>query len=220
MAEQDKSYRQVVYGVTPSYSLADLTGSGRDIARASLSDVLGANALNSLNFLKSLNVTEATPYRQAVYGPDTLSRDQIANQLAAEDAALDVRAGEKEQALQAERITNELYNEDNAPASTEAKQALADAYVNKLALENNPISSLDQLAEATTPADPLEGLTVDQLVNMTIAGKFGNGADRRKALGKRYDSIQKAVNKKLSENAIPSGKKMLSRPDFNPYVLY
>lgn len=54
----------------------------------------------------------------------------------------------------------------------------------------NDLAHLSQL-------DDLDGLTVDELVNRTLRGEFGNGAERRKALGKRYASVQTALNNKL-----------------------
>lgn len=39
--------------------------------------------------------------------------------------------------------------------------------------------------------------TTDQLVDEVLAGKHGNGADRKASLGDRYEEVQEAVNKKL-----------------------
>lgn len=43
--------------------------------------------------------------------------------------------------------------------------------------------------------------TDSELADMVIAGKFGNGAERRTKLGDRYSSVQKLVNEKLNGGA-------------------
>lgn len=70
----------------------------------------------------------------------------------------------------------------------------------------NTLSSLGQLKE-----DPLAGMTVDQMVDAVLAGKFGNGAARRAALGDRYDAIQTALNQKLAEQARRQASKKSSK---------
>lgn len=47
---------------------------------------------------------------------------------------------------------------------------------------------------------------LNQAVNDTITGNYGNGADRQKALGDNYKQIQDAVNKRLGVN-VKNGKK-------------
>lgn len=47
---------------------------------------------------------------------------------------------------------------------------------------------------------------LNQAVNDTIAGNYGNGSDRQKALGDNYKQIQDAVNKRLGVN-VKNGKK-------------
>lgn len=47
------------------------------------------------------------------------------------------------------------------------------------------------------PVDPLAGKSDNQLADEVIAGRFGDGDARRKALGNRYDAVQKLVNQKL-----------------------
>ena len=39
--------------------------------------------------------------------------------------------------------------------------------------------------------------TISQLADEVIAGKYGNGAERKKALGDKYDKVQMCVNEKL-----------------------
>lgn len=42
--------------------------------------------------------------------------------------------------------------------------------------------------------DPLEDYTNEELAQMVIDGKFGNGDERREKLGRRYESVQAIVN--------------------------
>ena len=48
-----------------------------------------------------------------------------------------------------------------------------------------------------TPSNPLDKYSDEELANMVLEGKFGNGEDRKKALGNRYDAVQKIVNEKV-----------------------
>lgn len=50
---------------------------------------------------------------------------------------------------------------------------------------------------APAPVDPLAGKSDNQLADEVIAGKFGDGENRKRALGNRYDAVQKLVNQKL-----------------------
>lgn len=52
-------------------------------------------------------------------------------------------------------------------------------------------------APAPKPVDTLAGKSDNQLADEVIAGRFGDGDARRKALGNRYDAVQKLVNQKL-----------------------
>lgn len=54
---------------------------------------------------------------------------------------------------------------------------------------------------APTPkpdTNPLDKYTNEQLADMVIAGKFGNGDERKQKLGSRYDAVQAIVNSKVS----------------------
>lgn len=52
-------------------------------------------------------------------------------------------------------------------------------------------------APAPAPVDPLAGKSDNQLADEVIAGKYGDGENRKKALGNRYDAVQAIVNQKL-----------------------
>lgn len=52
-------------------------------------------------------------------------------------------------------------------------------------------------------------VNIDKLVKDTIAGKYGNGSERKKKLGDYYDEVQKRVNEQLN------GKKPNSKPSVN-----
>lgn len=47
---------------------------------------------------------------------------------------------------------------------------------------------------AGEPANPLDAYSDEELASKVMAGEFGNGADRKLALGSRYDSVQAIVN--------------------------
>lgn len=50
-------------------------------------------------------------------------------------------------------------------------------------------------------SDPLSKYTDEQLADKVIKGEFGNGSDRKNALGSRYNAVQKIVEQKLSKKA-------------------
>lgn len=50
---------------------------------------------------------------------------------------------------------------------------------------------------APKPVDPLAGKSDNQLADEVIAGKYGDGEDRKRALGNRYNAVQAIVNQKL-----------------------
>lgn len=52
-------------------------------------------------------------------------------------------------------------------------------------------------APAPKPVDPLAGKSDAQLANEVIAGKYGDGENRKRALGARYGAVQAIVNQKL-----------------------
>lgn len=51
---------------------------------------------------------------------------------------------------------------------------------------------------APKPVDPLAGKSDNQLASEVIAGKYGDGDARKKALGTRYAAVQAIVNQRLS----------------------
>lgn len=53
-------------------------------------------------------------------------------------------------------------------------------------------------APAPKPVDPLAGKSDNQLADEVIAGKYGDGDARKKALGARYGAVQAIVNQRLS----------------------
>ena len=56
----------------------------------------------------------------------------------------------------------------------------------------------DKLDEGNTPATKPVEKSVDELAREVLAGKHGNGEQRKKSLGSRYDEVQKRVNEILS----------------------
>lgn len=59
------------------------------------------------------------------------------------------------------------------------------------------VGSSGAATPAPTPVDPLAGESDGQLADEVIAGKFGDGENRKRALGNRYDAVQAIVNQKL-----------------------
>jgi len=49
------------------------------------------------------------------------------------------------------------------------------------------------------PVDPLAGKSDNQLADEVIAGKYGDGDARKKALGNRYAAVQAIVNQRLAD---------------------
>lgn len=46
-----------------------------------------------------------------------------------------------------------------------------------------------------------EGFSLDDIVEKTIAGEFGNGSDRKERLGDSYDDVQKRVNEMIKKSS-------------------
>lgn len=57
-------------------------------------------------------------------------------------------------------------------------------------------------AKLAAQKDPLAGKTDQQLAKEVIDGKYGTGAARKKALGSRYDAVQKLVNQMLNNTPV------------------
>lgn len=61
-------------------------------------------------------------------------------------------------------------------------------------------------APAPAPVDPLAGKSDAQLADEVIAGKFGDGDNRKRALGNRYAAVQAIVNQKLGASGTPAAQ--------------
>ena len=59
-------------------------------------------------------------------------------------------------------------------------------------------------APAPAAVDPLAGKSDAQLADEVIAGRFGDGENRRRVLGSRYDAVQAIVNQKLGASHAPA----------------
>lgn len=55
---------------------------------------------------------------------------------------------------------------------------------------------------SSKPSNPVETKSTDDLAREVMAGKYGNGEDRKNALGSRYDEIQARVNEILGINQV------------------
>lgn len=63
---------------------------------------------------------------------------------------------------------------------------------------------------STKPSADISSKSIDELAKEVIAGKYGNGQDRRNALGLRYSEVQSRVNEILN------GNKPASKPTPQP----
>ena len=62
----------------------------------------------------------------------------------------------------------------------------------------NPVIGITNNTPTTN--NDIANKSVDELAKEVIAGKYGNGEDRKKALGNRYSEVQARVNEMLSSN--------------------
>lgn len=62
----------------------------------------------------------------------------------------------------------------------------------------NPVIGI--INNTPTTNNDIANKSVDELAKEVIAGKYGNGEDRKKALGNRYSEVQARVNEMLSSN--------------------
>lgn len=77
----------------------------------------------------------------------------------------------------------------------ERKKSLGAAYDEVQAMVNKMLASGDD-----KPASKPQAPDIDKLARDTIAGKYGSGAARQKALGSNYAAVQQRVNELLSYN--------------------
>ena len=77
---------------------------------------------------------------------------------------------------------------------------------------NTSILNTGDTMPAEQKTDTLAKYTDEQLADMVIAGKFGNGVARVKALGKRYSAVQKIVNARLIPTVKPTRKTYTVKP--------
>lgn len=59
-----------------------------------------------------------------------------------------------------------------------------------------------------TPVAPAPQKSIDELAREVLAGKHGNGAERKKSLGSLYDEVQKRVNELLNVKATTPAKRV------------
>lgn len=77
---------------------------------------------------------------------------------------------------------------------------------------NTNILNTGDTKPAEQKIDTLAKYTDEQLADMVIAGKFGNGVARVKALGNRYSAVQKIVNARLIPTVTPTRKTYTVKP--------
>lgn len=108
-----------------------------------------------------------------------------------------------------ERIdsTNQIYTSESGYGSSafwnsvrtnnNGRWGLGSGYTFRGCIVNPAIGKVTAPVEPT-PVTPTK--STDELAREVIAGKYGNGEDRKKALGSRYDEVQARVNEILNEN--------------------
>ena len=77
---------------------------------------------------------------------------------------------------------------------------------------NTSILNTGGTKPAEQKTDTLSKYTDEQLADMVIEGKFGNGVARVKALGNRYSAVQKIVNARLIPTVTPTRKTYTVKP--------
>ena len=78
-----------------------------------------------------------------------------------------------------------------------------DAYIGRAQLWFDRMGDGSAAAASPAPAASGAGVDIDALAREAIAGKYGNGDDRRRALGASYDRVQARVNEILGAGARP-----------------
>ena len=77
---------------------------------------------------------------------------------------------------------------------------------------NTSILNTGGTKPAEQKTDTLSKYTDEQLADMVIEGKFGNGVARVKALGNRYSAVQRIVNARLIPTVTPTRKTYTVKP--------
>lgn len=99
---------------------------------------------------------------------------------------------------------------------SERKKELGDNY-EEIQSKVNDILGVDKASKDDKKKSSTGEL--DKIAQDVIRGKYGNGAERKKKLGKEYDKVQKRVNRMLSSKKIKDiddkktnkGKKFISK---------
>ena len=99
---------------------------------------------------------------------------------------------------------------------SERKKELVDNY-EEIQSKVNDILGVDKASKDDKKKSSTSEL--DKIAQDVIRGKYGNGAERKKKLGKEYDKVQKRVNRMLSSKKIKDiddkktnkGKKFISK---------
>ena len=152
------------------------------------------------------------------------------------DAQIDaeIEALEKREEAQKESIERQAQNEIDALQRTYDAKVKAFSESNKIIYDNSVISAknlynaykknfVDPLSKelkninknttttkstTKTSGNSLQNKSVSQLAKEVIAGKWGNGAARKKALGSRYAEVQAEVNRRYRTGKFHSGGKV------------
>lgn len=110
-------------------------------------------------------------------------------------------------------------NLNNKTIEQLAKEVINGAYGNgaermkRLGSKYEQVQNLvnDMLLGESKPSIKPESQILEQLATEVIAGVHGNGEERKRKLGKRYNSVQKIVNKRLGSNYEPDITELVDR---------
>ena len=160
-------------------------------------DICKRNGIASLNYTGDangnltrhnmfVNTTCPGPYLQSKFPYIASEVNKRLNGDSASAPTSDV-ASKSVDELAREVIAGKFGNGDARKSALGSRYGEVQARVNEILNENKPTST-----PAPQPTESNDGLLT--LVKKTIRGDFGNGDARKKALGTRYDEVQKQVN--------------------------
>ena len=80
--------------------------------------------------------------------------------------------------------------------------ATSPTYINTIMsiINSNNLTKYDNVDNVENPVENSANVDIEQLARDVIAGKYGNGNDRKNKLGNLYEEVQKRVNEMLKNN--------------------
>ena len=81
----------------------------------------------------------------------------------------------------------------------------------KIAEKPTPTPTPKPTSKAKTETAGTNGLGIEQLATDTVNGKYGNGDERKKKLGKLYDSVQTVINERYKAISASESHRLLAK---------